>query len=480
MMRLLYCLLLIGWACSARADETQDLRLIQGNADLPVIDLWLDLPVGSVIKPEQFAVSVGSRPAAVNAVEAFGQSGEGVAYIFLVDISKSLSAQQFAQIKLALRHWLSGMGDNDRAALLTFGREVKQRLAFTDDQDKLGDAVEALAPTDMETSLYRGLLEAISMGRRQEQDLPARRAIVVLSDGIDDSVSGASVDEVFKQSQEYRVPIYGIGFAAPPLNEGKRQGLKTLGMLSRQSGGYFVQAETGRLDAAYEQQQQQIVRAYRVRIDCSECVADGQLYRLNLTWNDGQRTLSDGLDMRLLPKSPASNGLVTEDKASAEKSPPEPFMLGAGLVLFSGLMLLLYRQRLAASAETAMDLPPIPGSEIAVETVAPSAPADKVFSVRLTVVTGMQKGKVYSVQLTKSAKLGRAPNCELTIDDDVEISGQHAILHWTDGKLQVRDLKSTNGTSVNGVPIHNDYPLRSGDLLLLGRTELRVELLGWS
>lgn len=477
-MRLLYFVLLIGLAWLARADDGGDLRLIQANAEPPTIDLWLDLPVASVITPEQFAVSVGSRPATVNAVEAFGQSGEGVAYIFLVDISKSLNMQQFAQIKLALRRWLSGMGENDRGALLTFGREVKQRLAFTDDQDKLGEAVEALAPTDMETSLYRGLLEAISVGRRQEPDLPARRAIVVLSDGIDDSVSGASVDEVFKQSQEYRVPIYGIGFASPPLNDGKRQGLKTLGMLSRQSGGYFVQAETGRLDAAYEQQQQQITRAYRLRIDCSGCVADGQLYRLNLTWNDGQRTLSDGLDMRLLPKSPASNSAVAGDKANSEKAPSELLILGAGLVLFSGLMLLLYRQRLATSAETPADLPPLPGSKIAAETVAPAA-ADKMFSVRFTVVAGMEKGKVYSLRLAKSAKLGRAANCELTIDDDVEISGQHAILHWTDGKLQVRDLKSTNGTSVNGVPIHNDYPLRSGDLLLVGRTELRVELLGW-
>ena len=39
----------------------------------------------------------------------------------------------------------------------------------------------------------------------------------------------------------------------------------------------------------------------------------------------------------------------------------------------------------------------------------------------------------------------------------------------------IRDLNSTNGTLVNGVPIHNDYPLRNGDLLLLGRTELRIE-----
>jgi pSer/pThr/pTyr-binding forkhead associated (FHA) protein len=60
----------------------------------------------------------------------------------------------------------------------------------------------------------------------------------------------------------------------------------------------------------------------------------------------------------------------------------------------------------------------------------------------------------------------------------VEISSQHVLLQRLAGKLIARDLNSTNGTLVNGVPIHNDYPLRDGDLLLLGRTEMRIEILG--
>jgi pSer/pThr/pTyr-binding forkhead associated (FHA) protein len=71
--------------------------------------------------------------------------------------------------------------------------------------------------------------------------------------------------------------------------------------------------------------------------------------------------------------------------------------------------------------------------------------------------------------------LGRAGSCDLSLSDDAEVSTQHAVLQFVNGKLTVRDLQSTNGTQVNGVPINNDYPLRSGDLLLLGRTELRIE-----
>ena len=459
-------------AAPVGAGEFGDLRLIQAQAELPAIDLWLDMPSGTVVRPEQFAITVGAQAAAINTVESFAQTGDGVAYIFLVDISKSLSTVQFAQIKQALKHWLGGMGETDRAALITFGREVKQRLAFTDDQDKLNNAIDALSATDMETSLYRGLVEAINLGRHLDNGLPARRAIVILSDGIDDTLNGVTVDEVFKHSQEYRVPIYSIGFAAPPLNDDKRQGLKVLGMLSRQSGGHFVQAEAAHLDAAYEQQLQHIMQAYHLRVACAACTADGQSYRLNLTWSDGQRSLNDGLDIRLLPK------MTAEAKAKSDRETPVPDMpglvFGGSLLLFLTLLVLIYRQRLAKK----------PDAESMFTRMEAAAKQDKTkdmkavnggVGVQLTVVAGVQKGQIFRLRIADSAVIGRAAGCDLAIADDVEISSQHAVLKNSGGKLTVRDLHSTNGTLINGVPIHNEYPLRNGDLLLLGRTEMRIE-----
>ena len=92
-------------------------------------------------------------------------------------------------------------------------------------------------------------------------------------------------------------------------------------------------------------------------------------------------------------------------------------------------------------------------------------------------VTGIEKGKVHQLQISDRVILGRAVNCDLTLDD-IEISGQHAMIQLVGSKLIIRDLGSTNGTLVNGVPVHNEYPLRDGDLLLLGRTELRTEFAG--
>lgn len=446
----------------ARAQDAGDLRLIQALANPPGLDIWLNLPAGAEKNREQFTVSVGPHPAKVIAIDPFQNTGEGVGYIFLVDISKSLHSRQLVQIKRSLRHWLEGMTPHDQAALITFGHQVNHAQEYTTDRFKLNNAIDMLAATDMETSLYQGLLEAINLGRGQEPGLPSRRAIVVLSDGIDDSLAGVSVDEVFKQSREYRVPIYSIGFTPPPINEEKRDGLKVLGMLSRQSGGHFVQAHPEQLDVAYQKQQQLIAQAYRLRLDCAACVADGQMQHISLTWSDGQKTLNDGLDMRLLPAR--SGGKQQSAAQPAAGWPILPFAIAVPAFLL-GLML-VYRQRLARTnpASPAVNPPP-----------APVAPPVAGRTVKLTVVAGVRKGRVYQLNIAEQAILGRAGTCDLCLNDDVEISNQHVLLQLNNGKLSGRDLNSTNGTLVNGVPIHNDYPLRAGDLLLLGRTELRVE-----
>lgn len=452
------------------AGDNGELRLIQAQADLPKIDLWLDLPTGNhLLKADQFSINIGSHPVEISAIDSFDQSGEGIGYIFLVDVSKSLNTQQFAQIKQALLRWLDGMTPNDSAALISFGSEVKQQLAFSNEQSKLNNAIALLQATDQETNLFRALLEGIALGRSQANGLPTRRAIVVLSDGIDDSVNGVSIEEVLKQSSEYRVPIYSIGFAAPPINDNKRKGLKVLGMLARQSGGHFVQAENGRLDEAYESQFEKITQAYRLRLDCPTCVADGQSYRLNLIWTDGQRNLNDGLDIRLLPLT-KPDAAQSSPAVAVDGSLQQIYLLSLAALVIAILLLWFYRRRqLALHTDEAVFL------AMAAATATDEPDHQAGFGVSLTTISGKQKGQRHRLRIVSSAIIGRLPNCELCLEDS-EISAQHAVLRVVDNRLTVRDLRSTNGTLVNGVPIHNEYPLRNGDLLLLGRTELRVEL----
>ena len=64
--------------------------------------------------------------------------------------------------------------------------------------------------------------------------------------------------------------------------------------------------------------------------------------------------------------------------------------------------------------------------------------------------------------------IGRLPDCELVIDDP-SVSKRHAVLRWDSrlARCRVCDLRSTNGTSVNGLTLAGrEAPLVDGDLLM--------------
>ena len=67
--------------------------------------------------------------------------------------------------------------------------------------------------------------------------------------------------------------------------------------------------------------------------------------------------------------------------------------------------------------------------------------------------------------------VGRAPTCNLTIDDAL-LSREHAAVRLDGDRVTVRDLGSRNGTSVNGQPIVDDVELKDGDRVRIGTTEM--------
>ena len=69
--------------------------------------------------------------------------------------------------------------------------------------------------------------------------------------------------------------------------------------------------------------------------------------------------------------------------------------------------------------------------------------------------------------------VGRHDACDVVLDHPT-VSRQHARLLFRDGKWIVHDLRSTNGTSVNGIPVGR-CELRPGDRLALGEEQLRID-----
>ncbi|MEL4505568.1 FHA domain-containing protein [Luteococcus sp. H138] len=92
---------------------------------------------------------------------------------------------------------------------------------------------------------------------------------------------------------------------------------------------------------------------------------------------------------------------------------------------------------------------------------------------QLVITEGRSKGTVCPLEGVMG--LGRAPSSTIIIDDDFS-SSRHAILRPdADGSWVLEDLNSTNGTYVNAVKLTQPTRVGPGDLIRIGRTQLRLE-----
>ena len=287
----------------AASAEVASFRVSQAVTEPPKVIAYLEVVDQAnnlvPISREQLSASLGSSGAALEGLARFREQGEGVAYILLVDISKSLKEKEFAQMRQVLSDWSDMMTAKDQAGIITFGTDVRQALDFTSDKDAIKTVVGQLQPTDMNTQLNLGLIRALEMGRRTDANLPRRRAIITLSDGQDDFAGGATKQEVLDRIKVDPVPIYAIGFYSGPKKSAKEEYLKNLGEFARTSGGSYFRAETGEFSQVYDQIWRRINEVYVATLDCSKAQWDGAVRHLQFDLATGPQAVRDGMDIRL-------------------------------------------------------------------------------------------------------------------------------------------------------------------------------------
>ncbi|RLC16233.1 MAG: hypothetical protein DRI57_11565 [Deltaproteobacteria bacterium] len=477
-------------ASAAPSADISEFRITQTSTVLPEIKVYADIsdadgnPVQG-IQPEQITATSGTDTVTVTDIVPFEESSEGVAYILLTDISKSLKKQQFKQIRDALNAWVEAMRAEDRASVITFGNTVKVVQDFTADKESLKSEISSLKPSDNHTQLHRGLVKAMEMGRRTDPDLPACRVIVTLSDGHDDFAGGMTQQEVLDRMREDRVPIYAIGFHNPPSTREKEAFLKTLGAFARTSGGAYYKAGRTQFSEMYAEMRKRILRVFVVKLSCDTCNADGRVYRLQMNLSVGNKSLTDGSDIRLLPAaySPiVPTRLVPEPPAEPEswKKIPWPVYAGCGTLILILLICLLRRKKAKPEPQESEVQRGSPEQDEP-RDVPVQSPEDKNaaglvgLKLRLTKVGGDMPSEPYKVNLVDRAVIGRSTSAsDVVIPGDDEISGRHCELTLEDGMVFIRDMESTNSTFVNGVPVMGKHRLENRDVILLGRTEFRV------
>lgn len=85
--------------------------------------------------------------------------------------------------------------------------------------------------------------------------------------------------------------------------------------------------------------------------------------------------------------------------------------------------------------------------------------------------SNLNRGEVYDLEPV--TVVGRHPRATIVIDSTF-VSSEHLQLNWEQDRWWVTDLRSTNGTFVNGSQIRVPTGLRTGDVIELGAIRLQL------
>jgi pSer/pThr/pTyr-binding forkhead associated (FHA) protein len=96
------------------------------------------------------------------------------------------------------------------------------------------------------------------------------------------------------------------------------------------------------------------------------------------------------------------------------------------------------------------------------------------YRAKVMLVSGSAAGTAFTLDRERTI-LGRGPGVDRAFDD-ASMSRQHAVIEFTGGGFRLRDLGSTNGTSLNGTAVLS-AELHHGDRFEIGgqRFVLAVE-----
>jgi pSer/pThr/pTyr-binding forkhead associated (FHA) protein len=79
-------------------------------------------------------------------------------------------------------------------------------------------------------------------------------------------------------------------------------------------------------------------------------------------------------------------------------------------------------------------------------------------------------GDVFPLLTGQRTTLGRANTNSIVLKDEL-CSREHAEVYFAAGGWRLRDMKSLNGTRVNGADLQSDHELVPGDEFEVGRTQ---------
>lgn len=427
--------------------------------------------------------------------------------IILLDNSLSVADKYRPMINTIISELAANRMNGEQFTVATFSDQITYLIQNSSDYSQIKQAVDGISYQNQETYLTDVLYDVLKELNSRE-NITLKR-IVIISDGVDNKTIGYTKEELYAQLEKTPYPIYTIGCIYKSNNEQ----LKNMFALSRITG-----AEAYLLDEVPDSMTivngvAAINQAVKVTITPKERDCDGTRKGINVIVTSGGQSVRNAIEVSMpfitiKETQPEESSPAVMTTAAVETEPmPQKFpltyvLIAAGVLLavvIAVVIILVLRKKEKENAFDPAD-PEIDEGKVA-------SGEGKKHHTKLTEEKNQRKknGTVYmwenhtpntliltdinnpikrfEVPLEVPVLVGYNSNCQIRLNYDETISGEHCSIYEEGGKVYVANKSKTNGTilhanakSKEGGQIVGTAELYTGCVLVLGKLNMKVEI----
>lgn len=430
--------------------------------------------------------------------------------LIMLDNSLSIPDKSHGQIAEILQNIISDRAENEEIALATFDEDIVYLTDYTSDYTTLKAAVDTVAYQDLETYLTDVLYDLLSTEYIPSEEDVYRR-IVVISDGVDNKSIGYTKEELYALLKEYPIPIYTIGMQTGKNNEE----LENMFAISRASNAdsFLLEDVENLLDISTVLNADRNI--IKLKISPVSEQMDGSKKMVKIVLPSGTSLSTEAvmpqqesvkteteksMDEEIQIEEDGDEELIVEERVNEENNTNVRMMIiiiiavcfAIVLAVIVTVMIIIVKKKKQDDFEPITDdvlnhlneMKPLDDSKTELMGLTRPSDDDSTFMIWNTgtsydiVLTDIHSpARTFQMPLRSSVVIGRKQGmCDIAIDYDKSVSGRHCEIRARDGRFYITDLQSSNHTYVNDCIVLSEIEIFSGNILKLGRAELKFEV----
>jgi Mg-chelatase subunit ChlD len=455
------------------------------------------------LKKEDFLVQTSEQVTSTQRLTPFSDTQEGTDLVLILDTSGTMKGIPLEDAKSAIAELLQYATSDDRFTIITFNNDAHLTAELGIDRQSLTYLVEEIEVAGTQSVLFKAVVRGIRY--LQDKGRVGRRAVMVVSDGHDESSGAYTLDDCIREARMGDIPVFSLGFS-----KGQEIYLENLEKMAERTGGRYAYAATsGELSRLYQDMYERLRKQYILICQAPQNLQERQQYplRISLRHRGQLTTVSSVFTTPRIPIPPEpekkssslswlGGGILlslaggggfwwwSRKKKGGAKNPGKQKAKKEGTQPARG-------KDTASAQESTQESPqkPVEKQDLASSPSGAETSLEKEIPKRRRGDTVLMQRPVLWAELVEMVEaregerfplwgervgIGTRPGNDIALKDQA-ISGNHVWLIKSGGRVELEDRDSTNGTFVNGERVKKT-DLRDGDRIRMGVSEFIFQL----